>query len=187
MRTKNLALAAAFLVAVVAATLTPGTAHAERRRPLYAGFGIGAYVHFDHASHFRGSGQFGWHFSGTDTGFFMAVEAVPIGGHNFFAFHTGLRLGGDIEVYENRNIAVILRPSGFLGLGLYDWGDDGYDVWGAFVTQPAFDIRLALADHLLQLWVRPAALDIVFFPNRYGRDWDVDVAYVVMTGLDFTF
>ena len=137
-------------IAIVAAAVAAAPAPAEaQRNPLYAGFGGGPYAYFDCcAIHGRLQGEFGWHFSGDDTGFVMAVEAVTTFGPHFLMFFGGLRLGGDIEVAGRHDWGVLLRPSGLFGFGLYD--REGPDnAWGYFVLQPAFDIRFVFADRVV--------------------------------------
>lgn len=190
MRTTRLALLLAPLLALFVIAAAPSHAEAQRR-PLYAGFGIGGYAFWtDNLGgccdvHFRAQGEFGWHPSGDDTGFFLAGELIITGGRNYFMFMPGLRLGGDIPVHETRDLTVFLRPSGLAGGGF--WDPDGPDnTFGFFVLQPAFDIRLALADHLIQLWFRPVAFDLLFFPGWYG-DFHFAGGYNFMAGLDFAF
>lgn len=192
MRTKDFsgARAATLLVgiAIALAALTPSSAEAQRR-PFYAGFGLGPYAFVDCPAcrvHFRVQGEFGWHPSGDDTGFFLAVEAIPTFGDDFFMFMGGLRLGGDIEVYRNRNIGVLLRPSGLFGFGFRDWVGSPRR-YGFFVLQPAFDLRLALASRVIQLWIRPVAFDFFFHPDYDARGFYFDAGYVFQVGLDFAF
>lgn len=165
------------------------SARAQRDRPLYAGFGGGPYVDFDCcALHGRVTGEFGWHFGREDTGFVMAVEAATNFGPDYFSFLGGLRLGGDIEVHGNRTFGILLRPSGLVGVGLRDFARDGEGIFGSFVLQPAFDIRFAVADRAIVLWLRPVAFDIHFFwADRAGRDWYARGAYQALAGIDFQF
>lgn len=176
-------------ITLAASALAPSSAQAQRRA-LYAGFGLGPYAFFDCGGcdvHFRAQGEFGWHPSGDDTGFFLAVEAIPTFGRHFFMFIGGLRLGGDIEVHRSRDIGVLLRPSGLVGPGFYD--PDGRDnARGFFVIQPAFDVRLAVADRVVQIWVRPIAFDLLFWPEWYsdGR-FAFNAGYMFQVGVDFAF
>lgn len=178
-------------LAALAALVLPTCAGAQRR-PLYAGFGIGPHAFVtDHwrgccDANFRVSGEFGWHPSGDDSGFFLAGEAIFTAGDSFVMFLPALRLGGDIEVHSRREITVFLRPSGALGGGFWDARDRG--TLGLFFFQPAFDLRLALARHLIQLWLRPLSFDFMFFPDWYGTDdFRFVAAYSPMVGLDFAF
>ncbi|MDQ3031310.1 MAG: hypothetical protein M3Y87_02760 [Myxococcota bacterium] len=178
----------------VTATLPASTAEAQRR-PLYAGFGVGPFALFGHDGfygpccdvHFRAQGEFGWHPSGTDSGFFLAANLTITPGNDFFIFTPGLRLGGDIEVHSRRDVSVFLRPSVLLGAGFFD--PDGPDnTLGLFVIQPAFDIRIALADHVVQLWVRPFAIDFLLFPEHWhDRRFRWHAGYTFMAGIDFAF
>ncbi|AKF08571.1 hypothetical protein DB32_005720 [Sandaracinus amylolyticus] len=176
-----------------AAALFVAPSRAEARGPLYAGFGLGPYVLVAHDyadafddAHFRTSFEFGIHFSRDDTGFFIAFEAVPTFGDWYVMFFGGMRLGGDIEVYANRDIGVIVRPSGLIGGGI--WDPDGRDNDLAYlVLQPAFDLRLALADRLMHLWIRPVSFDLLFYPDWYDGDFHFDAGYSFMAGLDFNF
>lgn len=192
MRTTRIALAAPLLALFVLA-LAPSSAEAQRR-PLYAGFGIGGTAYWGDRYvadccdvHFRAQGEFGWHPSGDDSGFFLAGEAIITGGRHYFTFMPGLRLGGDIPVHRTRDVTVFLRPSGMFGGGFWDHQNDGWGLVGFFVLQPAFDIRLALADHLIQLWARPVAFDLMFFPDWYDDRFYFSAAYVFQVGLDFAF
>lgn len=177
------ALAALFV------SLAPATAHADRTRPVYVGFGGGPYVLFDCCSvHGRLSGQFGWHFGGTDIGFVMAVEAATTLGPDYLMFMGGLRIGGDIEVTGDQDFAVLLRPSGLFAGGFIDGNGAGFQPQGYFLFQPAFDIRLAFADRAVVFWMRPAAFDVIVSWDRPARgDWHVEGAYQAMAGFDFQF
>ncbi len=181
------------LLLVTAALFTlsfmPCRAAADRDRPLYAGFGGGPYFDLDWGNvHGRVSGEFGWHFGREDTGFVMAVEVATNFGPDYFMFLGGLRLGGDIEVHGNHRYGIILRPSGLVGAAFRDNNYDGGRNWyGVFVVQPAFDIRFAVADRALVIWLRPVAFDIFFDWDRPGRAWAASAAYHAMIGLDFQF
>jgi hypothetical protein len=186
------AWAAALALAAVL-LLSPESAEAQRRRPLYFGVGVGPYVVFDQPSCcddvlFRVQAEFGWHVSGFDDGFFLAAYTGLAFG-DFFHFAGGLRLGGDIEVYGNRDIALMLTPSGVVGGGFFDypWPEPANDLFGFFLLAPAFDFKLLLANRLLQLWVRPLGFDFMFFPD-YWRGYDRwATAYSFMAGLNFAF
>lgn len=178
-------------IAVASASAVPAPVEAQRR-PLYAGFGIGPHAFVsDHwrgccDANFRASGELGWHPSGDDSGFFLAGEAIFTAGDSLVMFLPGLRLGGDIEVHHRGEITVFLRPSGLFSAGFWDVSSQG--MLGVIVLQPAFDVRVALADHLLQLWVRPVSFDLMFFPDWYGADdFRFVAAYTPMVGLDFAF
>lgn len=182
-------LALALPLVVALAGLAPGVAHADRTRPLYVGFGGGPYVLFDCCSvHGRLSGEFGWHFGGTDMGFVMAVEAATTVGPDYLMFMGGLRLGGDIEVSGDQDFGVLLRPSGLFSAGFLDGNGGGFAANGFFLFQPAFDIRLAFGDRAVVFWMRPAAFDVIIYWDRPARgDWYVTGAYQAMAGFDFQF
>lgn len=189
MHHRTLSLLVASLAFVSLLALAP-TAQAQRDRPLYAGFGGGAFLDFDCcAIHGRITGEFGWHFGREDTGFVMAIEAATNLGPDYFSFLGGLRLGGDIEVHGNQRFGIMLRPSGLVGVALRDYANDGREgIYGSFVVQPAFDIRFAVADRAVVFWLRPVAIDIQFYwADRAGRDWYARGAYQALAGIDFQF
>lgn len=182
---RRLAVAGAL---VCLALLAPSGAEAHDR-PLYAGFGGGPYLHLDCCRvHGRLQGEFGIHFSRDDRGFFIAFEAMPTFGDDFFMFLGGVRLGGDIEVYGRHDYGIMLRPSALVGFGWHYFYGAGND-WGVFVIQPAFDVRFVFAHRVLALWLRPVAFDLLFYLNRRfsSRDWDFGAGYQFLIGLDFQF
>lgn len=187
--TLRAALSGAALLLAALAAFAPS--RAEARGPMYAGFGLGPHWYLDCdgcRAHFRPQFEFGIHFSRNDTGFFIAFEAVPTFGDDYIMFFGGVRLGGDIEVWGNRDIAFILRPSGLFGGGYTEfYGRPDVD-WGFFVLQPAFDLRLAVADRLMHIWLRPVGFDLYFIPERPGdHRFEFDAGYAFMAGLDFNF
>jgi hypothetical protein len=188
---RSISSAGTILASLVAlAALAPSEVEAQRR-PMYAGFGGGLYAIHEtgYDIHGRLQGEFGFHFTGDDTGFFLAVEAVTTfgsRGNDFLMFFGGLRLGGDIEVYGNRSVGIMLRPSGLVGFGFHDYAGPG-NTWGFFVLQPAFDVRFAVADHLLAFWIRPVAWDFLFYWDRSLRDVWITAGYQFLIGLDFQF
>lgn len=177
------------LALTVFVLLSPAAARADRTRAVYAGFGAGPLVLFDDASvHGRFSGEFGFHFGGTDLGFVMALEAVTSVSNQLVMFHGGVRLGGDIEIDGTQDFGVVLRPSGFFGAGFLDRNGGGFDEAGYVVLQPALDVRLLFADRAVVFWLRPAAFDVLFFWRHYTRgDWYIAGAYQAMAGFDFQF
>jgi hypothetical protein len=182
-------LAFSALAAIVVAVLAlPSRASADRFRPIYFGFGGGLHADLDCCEiHGRAQAELGWHFGGEDTGFVMAVEAIGTFGPQYWMFLGGLRLGGDIEVHGNRRFGIILRPSGLFGVGARDF-DDRTGLHGFLVLQPAFDIRFAVADRAIVLWLRPVAFDIRFHWYRPGGgDWYTSAAYQALAGIDFQF
>jgi hypothetical protein len=111
---------------------------------------------------------------------------VPTFGPDFVMFFGGVRLGGDIQVWSNRDIGILLRPSGLVGGGLYS--HDRRNTIGLFVLQPSFDVRLAVANRLMHVWARPLSFDLLFFPGWYDtRDTRISAAYAPMVGIDFNF
>lgn len=182
-------------IAIAITAATPASSAEAQRRPLYAGFGVGPFALVGHDNtfygpccdvHFRAQGEFGWHPSGTDSGFFLAANLTVTPGNDYVIFTPGLRLGGDIPVYERRDIAVFLRPSALFAGGFWDFrGPD--NTLGLFVIAPAFDVRFAVADHLLQFWIRPVAIDFMLFPEHYDRRFRWHAGYTFLAGLDFAF
>lgn len=196
MRTTPRALALVlvpFVLVLALAAVAPSSAEAQRR-PVYVGFGFGGHAfvsdNYRACCDFRPrvQAEIGWHPSGDDSGFFLAGEAILTFDSGFVMFTPGLRLGADIPVYARRDITVFLRPSGLFGGGFWD-PDGPHNTLGFFLLQPAFDIRLAVANHLLQIWFRPVAIDLMFFPEWYfpDRDFRFAAAYVFQAGLDFAF
>jgi hypothetical protein len=168
--------------------LAAPTARADAGGPWYAGVAIGPHqYHGCCGIHFRASGEIGWHPSGNDTGFFLGLDLTTTLGPHFWQLQTGLRLGGDIEVWSNRDAAILLVPAGMLGLGVLDWDGDGHREHGYFVVQPSFGVALVLADRLVHLFVRPLAWDIQFFPDHRGNGFYWDAAYYGLVGVHFTF
>src|SRR5262245_58483417 len=112
---------AAAALGTVLSVAASADAQRGRRRPLYAGGGVGPAAIFIHEfggccdAHFRTEGEIGWHPSGEDTGFFLAGNVTLMAGRNWFAFYPAIRLGGDIEVFHNSDVAVLLTPSGLAG------------------------------------------------------------------------
>lgn len=183
-------LSGAILLLAALAAFAPS--RAEARGPFFAGFGLGPYALIQHEysdccrTHFRPQFEFGIHFSRNDTGFFIAFEAVPTFGDDFVMFFGGIRLGGDIEVWANRDVGVIVRPSGLFGGGIWDFRGPRNEL-GMLVLQPAFDFRLAVANRLMHIWIRPIAFDLLFFPDWYDGRFQFDAGYNFMAGLDFNF
>lgn len=171
-------------------TALPGRAHADPGGPWYGGVGLGPYGYFGWhgGAHLRIAGEIGWHPSGHDEGFFLGLEVATTFAGNFWQFQTGLRLGGDIEVFHNSDLAVLLVPAGMIGFGVMDWDDDGsFRDHGYFVVQPSFGVALALADRLIHVFLRPVGVDMMFFPDYRNSGFWFDGAYVVLGGVHFTF
>jgi hypothetical protein len=182
------------IAALVAVGLLSLTSPARADHSLYVGGGIGPYWDFDgngygYSTHGRFLGEFGWHFSGNDTGFMMAAEAALNFGPDYFGFLGGLRLGGDIAIHEDSRFTVMLRPSGLIGLSARNWGPAGNrDWWGQFVLQPAFDVRFVLLEHQLAIWARPVAIDVMFWWDQPGaKGFWVSGAYQALVGIDYQF
>lgn len=178
------------LAATLAALAAPAPARADAGGPWYGGVGIGPWQYFDCCgTHFRVSGELGWHPSGHDEGFFLGLEVTTSFRDRLWQFHTGLRLGGDIEVWHNSDLALLLVPAGLVGFGVLDWDDrDPFREQAYFLLQPSFGAALALADRLIHVFVRPAIFDLMFFPD-YGpsRAFEFDWSYSVLGGVHFTF
>jgi hypothetical protein len=182
------AIVLAAVIALVA--LAPATARADAGGPWYGGVGAGPYGHFGWRGgwHGRVSGEIGWHPSGHDEGFFLGLDVTTTFGGNFWQFQTGLRLGGDIEVWHNSDLAILLVPAGLVGFGIMDWDDDGpFRDHAYFLLQPSFGVALALVDRLLHVFLRPAAFDVMFFPNYQNNGFAVHGSYFVLSGIHFTF
>jgi hypothetical protein len=186
---------AVFVCGALCAVLgTTSSAEAQRgnRRPLYAGGGIGPAAMFITEvagccdAHFRTEGEFGWHPSGEDSGFFLAANVTLVAGRHWFVFYPGLRLGGDIEVWHNRDVAIQLTPSGLVGGGIVDH-DGPANTFGVLVFQPAFGVKALILDRLLQIWARPVAFDFVLYPRYFGNVVEVDAIYSFMAGVFFAF
>lgn len=185
----SLSLGLVLVLVVVGALALPSTARADRS--WYVGFGAGPYNDFYCCRlHGRIQGEIGWHFSGDDTGFFLEADAIATVGPDYWMFTGGLRLGGDIQVHHDPHFHVLLRPNGLVGLGARDYDGDGkYGPIGHFLLQPAFDVRLVLADGLIAIWVRPVAFDFLFWfdHNSPVHGADFTWSYQAMGGIDFQF
>jgi hypothetical protein len=180
------------ILVLSAIVLAPAPAEARRDRPMYAGFAGGPSFYFDCCRvHGRVQGEIGFHFTGEDTGFFLAIEAVPTfnDDNDFFMFFGGVRLGGDIELYGTRHGAVLLRPSVLFGFGALDFpGPANTHAFAVF--QPALDLRFPFAERAVAFWIRPPAFEFYVFIDRYfpgTRDiwWSVGMHF--MLGFDFQF
>jgi hypothetical protein len=189
-RTRTLVLAGVLSLIASAWLAAPVSAQRDSRA-LYFGVGIGPHVLFDCCDvHARSTFEFGWHPSGNTTGFFLAATGAFTFGRDYFMFYGGARLGGDIEVYDGRDFAVLLRPSGVAAIGVFDY-DGPRDGNAMFLAQAAFDVKFALLQRFLQVWVRPVAFDFMFGrdvdPHDFDNDDDFAFAYGVVGGVDFAF
>lgn len=181
------------LLALAVVTLAPSIADAQTRRsgPLFASAGVGPFVYFDWDASFRLEGQFGWHPGGHDEGFFIAAD-VAFSIERYYAMvYGGARFGGDIEVFQNNDLAILLTPSGLAGFGWVDHGR-GFGGYGFFLLQPSFAVNVALFERVLWLWAQPVGFDLLFFPDRWRngsaeRGFVFDWGYNFMAGARFNF
>jgi len=187
-RTASLSASLAVASLVLLGTLA-STSVARADHSWYAGAGAGFYNDLDCCSiHGRVQGEIGWHFSGDMTGFFLEIDVMGTFGRHYWMFTSGVRLGGDIEVYHDAHFHLLLRPSGFIGFAVRDYDGDGWGPWGGIVIQPAFDARFVLADGLIALWLRPVAFDfLIWWDTNDRHDWYGSAAYQLLGGIDFQF
>lgn len=197
MRSRWLAVTLFLLASLV--TFSAQAQQQRRQRPFFVGAGLGPAAHvasnldsfgggFARGARdvrFRTEAEFGWHPSGDDTGFFLAGNFTFMTGNQWWALFPGIRLGGDIEIWSNSDMAIMLTPSGLAGGGVF--AVDGLGNAGMMVLQPAFGGKLVLADGMLQIWVRPATFDFFLYPNWYGRGFQADVVYSFLAGAYFAF
>lgn len=198
MTRKNLStLALAALAALALSTTFAASAEAQQRRsgPLFVSAGVGPLVYFDYDTAFRLEGEFGWHPGGQDEGFFLAADFTLTLDRYLAMVFGGIRLGGDIEVFQNQDVAVLLTPSGLAGFGWLDHGaragalDNGG--FGFFVLQPSFQVDVALLERVLWVWARPVGFDFLMFPDTWRGDgtrgFRFDWGYSFMAGARFNF
>ncbi|GAB4211836.1 MAG: hypothetical protein OHK0013_33940 [Sandaracinaceae bacterium] len=172
------------------------SAEAQQRRsgPLFVSAGLGPYVLFSWDTSFRLEGELGWHPGGRDEGFFVAADFAFSVERRYAMVFGGVRLGGDIEVFENRDVAVLLTPNGLAGFGWIDLGDF-YDGEGYFILQPSFQVDVALLERVLWVWARPVSFDFLLFPDAWRergrgvleRGFWLDWGYSFMAGVRFNF
>lgn len=178
----------------LAATLAPSArAEAQSRRsgPLFVSAGIGPFVLFDVDTSFRLEGQFGWHPGGQDEGFFMGADFAFAIERYYAQVYGGFRLGGDIEVFANNDVAVLLTPQGMAGFGWMDFGR-GAGSYGFLIIQPSFQVDVALLERVLWVWARPVGFDFLLFPDTFrrgdgSRGFDWYWGYQFMAGARFNF
>lgn len=174
-----------------------GSAEAQQRRsgPLFVSAGLGPYVYFAWDTSFRLEGEFGWHPGGRDEGFFIAADFTFSVERYYAMVFGGARLGGDIEVFQNRDVAVLLTPNGLVGFGWQDFNRTTRGGEGFFILQPAFQVNVGLLDRVLWIWARPVSFDFLFFPDVWrdrGRGVDergfwFDWGYSFLVGVRFNF
>lgn len=187
------AVLAALFVFVGLASLGTSSAEAQSRRsgPLFVSAGIGPYAYFDTNTAFRLEGEFGWHPGGQDEGFFLAAD-LTLSFASYAQVMGGVRFGGDIEVFANNDVAVLLTPSGLAGFGMTDFGG-GVGSYGFFVLQPGFQVDVGLVNRVLWLWARPIGFDLLFYPDTWHgrgdgtRGFDFDWTYQFLAGARFNF
>lgn len=171
-----------------AASSASATAQAQSRRsgPLFASAGVGPYVLFNADTGFRINGQFGWHPGGHDEGFFLAADFTFSVERYYAQVFGGIRLGADIEVFANNDVAVLLTPQGLAGFGWMDFGR-GLGAWGYAVLQPGFQVDVALFERVLWIWAQPLAFDFLLFPDDGSRGFRFDWGYSFTAGARFNF
>lgn len=189
------ALTGLFLALAVLA-FAPSAADAQTRRsgPLFVSAGVGPFVYFSWDTSFRLEGEFGWHPGGHDEGFFIAGDFAFSIERRYAMVYGGIRLGGDIEVFHNNDVTVLVTPSGLAGFGWIDLGDF-YDGEGYLILQPTFQVDVALLERVLWVWARPVGFDFLIFPEAWRergrgvleRGFWFDWGYSFMAGARFNF
>lgn len=190
---RSLSLAALFAALSLAFTLgAPNHAEAQSRRagPLFVSAGIGPSILFEHDTSFRLSGDFGWHPGGHDEGFFLAANLTFSVDAYYAQVFGGIRLGGDIEVFTNRDVAVLLTPQGLAGFGWLNWGRGG-GAWGYSLLQPSFQVNVGILERVLWIWAQPVSFDFLLFPDTWRRDgsrgFDFAWGYSFLAGVRYNF
>ncbi len=181
-----------FALALVGSLGVTGQAEAQSRRagPLFVSAGIGPHVLFHHDTSFRLSGDFGWHPGGHDEGFFLAANFTFSVDAYWAQVFGGIRLGGDIEVFTNRDVAVLITPQGLAGFGWLDWGR-GHGGWGYAVLQPSFQVNVGLLERVLWVWANPVCFDFLLLPDTWREDgsrgFDFAWGYSFLAGVRYNF
>lgn len=180
------------------ASIAPSSANAQSRGrrsgPLYVSAGVGPYVYFNWDTSFRLEGEFGWHPGGHDEGFFVAGDFAFSIERRYAMVLGGVKLGADIEVYDHRDVTVLVTPAGLAGFGWVDLGDL-YDGEGYFLFQPSVQVDVALLQRVLWIWARPVSFDFLFFPSAWRdrgrgvreRGFWWDWGYSFLAGVRFNF
>lgn len=193
--TRRLSLASLVLATVCfASTLSASSgAEAQTRRsgPVFVSAGVGPFVLFDVDTSFRLEGQIGWHPGGHDEGFFLGADFAFAIERHYAQVYGGFRLGGDIEVFANNDVAVLLTPQGMAGFGFMDFGR-GAGGYGFLIFQPSFQVDVALLERVLWIWARPVGFDFLLFPDTFRRNdgsrgFDWYWGYQFMAGARFNF
>ncbi len=175
---------------------TSASAEAQTRRsgPVFVSAGIGPVLLIDAGDRdasFRLEGGIGWHPGGHDEGFFLGADFAFTIERNYAQVYGGFRLGGDIEVFANNDVAVLLTPQGMAGFGWFDFGR-GAGSYGFLIIQPSFQVDVALLERVLWIWARPVGFDFLLFPDTFrrsdgSRGFDWYVGYQFMAGARFNF
>jgi hypothetical protein len=191
----TLALAALAALALSGTMVAPGEAQQRRSGPLFVSAGVGPYVYYAWDTSFRLEGEFGWHPGGQDEGFFIAADFTFSIERSYAMVFGGARLGGDIEVFRNRDVSVLLTPSGLAGFGWQDFNRTTRGGEGFFIFQPAFQVDVGLLDRVLWIWARPVSFDFLLFPDVWRdrgrgveeRGFWFDWGYSFIAGVRFNF
>ncbi|MCC6874618.1 MAG: hypothetical protein IT378_09965 [Sandaracinaceae bacterium] len=170
------------VAAVLAAAILGGQGRAEAQthdRNLFFGAGIGFGVWFNGGdAYFRAEEGIGYHVLnvGDHPGLYVAFafgQAVT----RFVTLSFAGRVGFDILVWQNQDLAVLVNPSLQLGAGLFLFSGQAE---AGFFMQPSVEASIALLEGMLNVWWRPLAFDILI---RDGGG----AGYVMMWGANLNF
>jgi len=179
-------LALTLLFAFIPATSLAQTSTQASERPFHVGGGGGVAIELDrYPTQGAIVEQFGWHFLGTTDGPFIELSLMESFGSDLFTFQATPRVGWDIALVRGPSFGLLLAPSVAAGVvvaavsvntgfGTRSGSDAAFDVQGAF------DVKLLLLDEQLEIFLRPAAVDLFI-------DSEVTARYDVLAGANFRF
>ncbi|MGE0786754.1 MAG: hypothetical protein AB7S26_13865 [Sandaracinaceae bacterium] len=167
----------ALLLAMSIGAPSPSSAQASPH-PFYVGGGAGVAIELDsYPTQFVLAEEVGYHLFGTNGGLFLGGAFAQGFGRDVVTLQLGARIGYDIALYDGPDLAVMLAPSVAPGVVIAFAsvntpfgrvsGDDA-----AFDFQGALDVKLLLLDGALEVFLRPAAVD-VFVGDGVAVRWNV--------------
>lgn len=152
----------AVLALITAFSFGPG--RAEAQGGFYLGGGIGPAFGLDNArTQVRIEEEFGYHFDGEPTGFFLGVSLSQSFGNDYVLASFSGRLGYDISAVEESDFEFVIGPNATVG---FAFGDCSYrggcrgDVDAFFHTTLNLDLKFLLLDDELTIYARPVSLEI---------------------------
>lgn len=168
-----------FAASLLVCLAIPAMASAQTtERPWYAGGGAGAAIELDsYPTQVMLAEEIGYHLFGTTDGLFLGGAFAQSFGSDVTTLQFGARLGYDIPVLRGPDIGVMLAPSvapgvvvALVSVNTPFGRASGEDA--AFNFQGAFDVKILLLDEALEVFVRPAAID-VFVDDGSAVRWNV--------------